>query len=180
MVVEPDTVRFMSSSTSLELTFAALPGHEIAGFLARSRQGFVEGQMAAGQDRHAVEHQADAVHAMILPEGRLNPDHRIGYLLAAGEVVGHLWVAREDAARWYVWDVAIEPSLRGRGFGRAAMDLAEDMARADRAVIIGLSVLATNRVALELYRSMGYSADGPQAGYLRRMSKQVRPPQDSE
>jgi ribosomal protein S18 acetylase RimI-like enzyme len=170
----------MTDSTLRGLTFVPLPEADVAGFMARSQQVFVDGRVAAGEDRHAVEKLADSMHAKVLPEGRLSPAHRIGNLHVAAEVVGHLWVERVDAAHWYVWDVAIEPSCRGRGFGRGAMGLAEDIARADGASAIGLSVLATNLVALELYRSMGYSTDEPQAGQLLGMTKQLRVPRDSD
>lgn len=106
-------------------------------------------------------------------DGRLHPDHRIGHVLAAGDTVGHLWVARENDSSWYVWDIAIDTEHQGRGYGRAAMKLAEEMALADRATGIGLSVLASNDTARALYRSMGYEEVGPQHRPLLRMSKRL-------
>jgi ribosomal protein S18 acetylase RimI-like enzyme len=55
-----------------------------------------------------------------------------------------------------VWDVAIEPEFRGRGFGRAAMELADRLARANGARTIGLNVFGRNTVARNLYASLGY------------------------
>lgn len=156
------------------LTFAPFPEDEITAFLSDSRRGFVEGLVAAGEERTGVEARADEMHSHLLPAGRLNPDHRIGHVMAAGESVGHLWVARDDSG-WYVWDVAIKPEFQGRGFGRAAMELAEEIARADGANAIGLSVLVTNDIARTLYRSLGYEVVEPQSGPLLRMTKQLRP-----
>ena len=155
------------------LTFDPLPDDEVAAFLEESRQGFIEGQVAAGVERSVIEDRTQAMHAEILPGGRLSPDDRIGRLVAGGDPVGHLWLARNDDSSWYVWDIAIEPSHQGRGFGRAGMQMAEAMAQSDGAQEIGLSVLATNDVARSLYASMGYETVDPQAGPLIRMIKQL-------
>lgn len=136
-----------------------LPDGEVAGFVTRSRQAFVESRVAAGEDRSAVEAMADAAQAVFLVQGRLDPGQLVGSLINAGGVVGHLWLARNQPAHWYVTDLAIEPAYRGRGFGRAAMTLAEDMARADHAISMGLSVLGTNHtagVSLSIARISGY------------------------
>jgi ribosomal protein S18 acetylase RimI-like enzyme len=157
------------------LTFAPLPDDEVATFVSDSRRAMVEGLVAVGEERSGVEARADEMHSKLLSDGRLNPHHRIGRVMAGGESVGHLWVARDDSG-WYVWDVAIEPELQGRGFGRAAMELAEEMGRADGADAIRLSVLATNDIARGLYRSLGYEVVEPRSGPLIHMTKQLRPP----
>jgi ribosomal protein S18 acetylase RimI-like enzyme len=46
--------------------------------------------------------------------------------------------------------------FRGRGFGRAAMVLAEQEARRGGARRLGLNVFGTNTVARSLYESLGY------------------------
>jgi ribosomal protein S18 acetylase RimI-like enzyme len=158
------------------LTFVSLPDCDVVAFVAESRRGFVDGQVAAGGERSAVERQADELHASILPGGSLNPDHHIGYLVVVGERIGHLWVARDDPSSWYVWDIAIKAEHQGRGLGRAAMQLAEGMVRADAAQAIGLSVLASNDTARGLYGSLGYEVTGSQGGPLLRMSKQLSKP----
>jgi hypothetical protein len=53
------------------------------------------------------------------------------------------------------------------------MELAEEMARADGATELGLSVLATNNTAHGLYLSLGYEVLDPQSGPLLRMSKHL-------
>ena len=151
------------------MSFVPLEGTELADFLEQSRSGFVESMVAAGADRADVESRAAAVNATVLRDGRLNPDHHVGRILAGSDVVGHLWISRDDADAWYVWDVAVDEAHRGLGYGRAAMGLTSDMARADGAAVIGLSVEASNDVARRLYRSMGYTETGPQEGPLVRM-----------
>ena len=50
----------------------------------------------------------------------------------------------------------LEEGLRGRGYGRAAMLLAEDEARRRGLRRIDLNVFAGNAVARSLYGSLGY------------------------
>jgi GNAT superfamily N-acetyltransferase len=76
-----------------------------------------------------------------------------------GEAVGYLWVGRDassDITSWWVWDVVVDPAHRGKGLGRTAMQLAEDYARSQGALTLGLSVFGFNRVARGLYESLGY------------------------
>jgi ribosomal protein S18 acetylase RimI-like enzyme len=69
-----------------------------------------------------------------------------------------LWVGRfgSDPERWWVWDVRVDEPFRGRGLGRRATLLAEELARTNGAVSIGLNVFADNTVARNLYGSLGY------------------------
>lgn len=76
-----------------------------------------------------------------------------------GEAVGYLWVGRDlsgDITSWWVWDVVVDPAHRGKGLGRMAMQLAEDYARSQGALTLGLSVFGFNKVARGLYESLGY------------------------
>jgi ribosomal protein S18 acetylase RimI-like enzyme len=63
-----------------------------------------------------------------------------------------------------VYDISIDPDQQGRGYGRAAMRLAEDEARARGMDRIELNVFGGNEVARGLYRSMGYVETSAQSG----------------
>jgi ribosomal protein S18 acetylase RimI-like enzyme len=80
---------------------------------------------------------------------------------ADGERVGELWLAErehDDAARGSLWiyDIEIEESQRGRGYGRAAMLLAEEETRRRGFDQLALNVFGDNDPARSLYRSLGY------------------------
>jgi ribosomal protein S18 acetylase RimI-like enzyme len=95
----------------------------------------------------------------VLPAGLDTPGHGIFVVEADGERVGLLWVAeRELGARQvlYIYDIEIDEAHRGRGFGRTAMLLAEEEARARGLNRIELNVFGGNHVARALYRSLGY------------------------
>ena len=64
-----------------------------------------------------------------------------------GEEAGQLWIGPrtpDDYDHWWVWDIEIDEAWRGRGVGRAAMELIERGSRAHGAIEIGLSVTAEN------------------------------------
>jgi ribosomal protein S18 acetylase RimI-like enzyme len=72
--------------------------------------------------------------------------------------IGWLWIGSspDDPEAGFVWDIIIEQSRRGRGYGRAAMLAAEQFFAAKGKVRIGLQVAARNDVARRLYEAMGY------------------------
>ncbi len=78
-----------------------------------------------------------------------------------GGTVGYVWIgpdATDDSGAWRVWSVVIDDDKYGRGFGRAAMHLAEEYAREQGATSIGLQVFGDNTSARVLYESLGYVA----------------------
>jgi RimJ/RimL family protein N-acetyltransferase len=77
-----------------------------------------------------------------------------------GEVVGHVWLGdrntRNEGRVAFVYEIRIDAEQRGRGYGRDAMLLLEDKARALGLDRIELNVFGGNEVARGLYRSLGY------------------------
>jgi GNAT superfamily N-acetyltransferase len=73
--------------------------------------------------------------------------------------VGRLCVGerqlQERRVLW-VWDVFVDEEHRGRGLGRAAMQLVEDEARRLGLSRVELNVFGGNDAARGLYRSLGY------------------------
>ncbi len=113
-----------------------------------------------GTDAETARRKADRDMRSLLPAGLETPGHDMLVLEAGGERVGILWVgAREIDGRTvlFIWDVEIDEAHRGRGFGRAAMLLAEEAARARGLDRIELNVFGGNAVARGLYRSLGYA-----------------------
>jgi ribosomal protein S18 acetylase RimI-like enzyme len=144
--------------TPPEVEFEPMTGDVLAAWLARSRAGYVAERMASGDSSAEAEANADAAHERLAPGGIPAPGQLIGHVRGPDGVVGHLWLgpAGNDPARWWVWDVAIQPEFRGRGFGRAAMELADLLARTHGATTIGLNVFGHNVIARNLYVSLGY------------------------
>ena len=112
-----------------------------------------------GLPREAAETKANADFDGLLAHGVETPDHFLNVLEEDGTVVGYLWTAVRDAPRGrvlFVFEVRVVEEARGRGLGRRAMELAEDLARARDLHRIDLNVMGGNEVARGLYRSLGY------------------------
>ena len=133
---------------------------EFPAFVAASKAGYAEGiELHGGQTHEAARQKAEADFPAVLPLGLDTPGHFIFIVEADGAAVGRLWLAeRETAGRTvlYVYDVSIHAEHQGRGYGRAAMGLAEGEARRRGIDRIELNVFGGNDVARGLYRSLGY------------------------
>jgi GNAT superfamily N-acetyltransferase len=116
-------------------------------------------EMNGGQTHEAALQKADDDMASVLPQGIETPGHAIFVVEADGEAVGRLWLAeRPSGGRrvLFIYDLSVEAKHRGHGYGRAAMLLAEDEARARGLRRLELNVFGGNDVARRLYRSLGY------------------------
>jgi ribosomal protein S18 acetylase RimI-like enzyme len=142
------------------LSLRPLRPDEYPGFVAASKDGYARDITEHGGfgDEFARKKSEDDF-AAVLPAGIETPGHGIFIVEADGERVGVLWVAeRELGARQvlYIYDIEIDEAHRGRGYGRIAMLLAEEEARARGLTRIELNVFGGNHVARGLYRSLGY------------------------
>lgn len=110
-------------------------------------------------DPDAARARAEQQHAELLPEGLETPRMHLLRVVYEGEPVGVLWVGpapRDETTAW-IYDIEIDPAHRGRGFGRAAMIAAEQVARDAGWSGIGLNVFGPNVRARALYDSLGYA-----------------------
>ena len=71
--------------------------------------------------------------------------------IVATAMVGH------DGHRGWVYYVAADPALRGKGFGRAIMNAAEDWLRAAGVPKLQLLVRPDNSGVAEFYKSIGFA-----------------------
>ena len=137
-----------------------MTAEEFPAFVAESKAGYAHDiEVHGGQTREAALAKAEADFPAILPLGLETPSHAIFVVEAAGAAVGRLWLAdRELGGRrtLFIYDISIDPGQQGRGYGRAAMRLADEEARSRGIGRIELNVFGGNDVARNLYRSLGY------------------------
>ena len=113
-----------------------------------------------GQTHEAAVRKAKADMESALPLGLDTPNHWIYAVEADGQNVGRLWLSELDRGGrrvLFIYEIAIDESSQGRGYGRAAMLLAEDEARTRGIGYVELNVFGGNEVARNLYRSLGYA-----------------------
>jgi GNAT superfamily N-acetyltransferase len=134
---------------------------EFAAWLPLTRERYAADmvEQAGVPEEQAAVKAADDV-------GRLFPgddpsEQQLVYVLEAdGEPAGVLWLCQRDDAFsgpcLFVYNIEVDEPYRGRGYGRAAMEFAEDEARRLGVDRIALNVFGRNEVARGLYRSLGY------------------------
>lgn len=88
------------------------------------------------------------------------------YLVAleAGRVVGYggLWLILDEA---HITNIAVQPELRGRGYGQEILTALLGWAKALGARAVTLEVRESNKVAQNLYLKNGFSARGRRRRY---------------
>ncbi|NJQ01481.1 GNAT family N-acetyltransferase [Streptomyces zingiberis] len=121
---------------------------------------FAHSWATRGMDGERARAKAEADWARYLPDGARTPGALLRILSHAGRDVGMVWLATghhvPEGSGAYVYEVAVDEDVRGRGHGRSLMLLAEREARAAGADTLGLHVFADNTPAVRLYASLGY------------------------
>jgi ribosomal protein S18 acetylase RimI-like enzyme len=102
-----------------------------------------------------------ADHERLLPDGLNTPDQHLFTVRDSetGEAAAVLWIAlRPKGGRTeaYIYDIEVREPLRGRGYGRATMQAAVEMAAKLGAETVGLHVFGHNAPARALYQSLGF------------------------
>ena len=73
-----------------------------------------------------------------------------------------VWHAADEV---HLLDLAVDPSARRRGVGRALVAAVLAYARENQARLVLLEVRRSNHAAIALYRSAGFSENGVRRGY---------------
>jgi ribosomal protein S18 acetylase RimI-like enzyme len=98
-------------------------------------------------------------YAELLPEGAATPGHHLYTARNGDRKIGMIWFAERPhgAGRVaYLYDIKVEPGLRGRGHGEALMRAMEHEVRSAGLKTVRLQVFGNNSVARSLYRKLGY------------------------
>lgn len=103
------------------------------------------------------------------PYGIVRQGGHILSLSIGGRVVGVCALFRESADRDELARMAVEPSERGKGYGRALLEAALELARTDGANTVFLLSNTVLRPAIALYRAHGFRvvSEGPHPVYAR-------------
>jgi ribosomal protein S18 acetylase RimI-like enzyme len=146
--VAPPVVRLVPMSPKEFGPFLERTIREYARDLVRSGRTTQEGALAMSQKD--VER--------LLPKGLETPGNSLFSVWAGGspgEPVGVLWIHVAES-KAFVYNIVIESRHQGQGLGRATMLAAEEVARQQGALSIGLHVFGHNKIARKLYSDLGY------------------------
>lgn len=155
-----------------ELTIRPMTPAEIQTYIDHMATGYVQQRVEFGGEALDVaeRHAAEAIERFF-PDRRPLTGQHLFTAEVGGQVVGTLWLSEQSRGgpegQAWVYDVEIDPSNRGKGYGRALMEAAERQAREYGCTSLGLNVFGGNEVAIKLYESLGYRTTSQQ------MSKQL-------
>jgi ribosomal protein S18 acetylase RimI-like enzyme len=136
---------------------------EIQAYLDRDVSVLARENVAAGYwgEAEALRRAAQA-HKRLLPQGPATEGHHFFRVVdrLSGNKVGMAWLYEDtdaDPATGYIYDLAIDETLRRRGYGEATMKAVEAIALEMGLSSLGLHVFAHNIVARRLYEKLGYT-----------------------
>lgn len=115
-----------------------------------------------GLSQEAATKLAEDSFAELLPNGLLSENQFLFSIVEAADgasVVGSLWFARKQngsKSYAYIYDIVLATEVRGKGFGKLAMQLLESEVKRQGLASIGLHVFGHNQVAIKLYEKSGY------------------------
>ncbi|WP_460715330.1 GNAT family N-acetyltransferase [Nocardioides dilutus] len=140
------------------VTLRPMGADDIAAYFSDAVETFADETMSADPSltREAALANSREVHDRILPQGVSTPGHEFLVALdaATGRHVGITWLFHEERAG-FVYDVEVDEAERGRGYGRALMDVAAEHMRELGMEILGLNVFGHNHAAYALYDALG-------------------------
>ena len=94
----------------------------------------------------------------LLPQGLSSADNYLYTFYDGDRAVGMIWmkVKSHPAKSGFIYDVFVEESFRGKGYGKGLMLLLEEKAREFGLGSLELHVFGSNHVARKLYETIGY------------------------
>lgn len=151
----------------------AMPVDRLPGWIEGVRRDYEQSRIHSGDSREVAARKARTSMDESFPGGVVAPGHLVYDVVAVdddnedgdgGVVVGYLWISRKNDAEdaWWVSDISIDEQYRGKGYGRAAMLLAETAAAEHGGATLGLNVFGYNTAARALYESLGYEVTAVQ------------------
>jgi ribosomal protein S18 acetylase RimI-like enzyme len=120
---------------------------------------YAQDMIDAGMDPATAREKADHDFPVLLPDGLATEGQDLYTVADGDQKVGILWVCERDVEGGrvlFIYDVRLDESQRGKGYGRAAMELAEAEAKRRGLARVALNVFGGNEAARNLYRSLGY------------------------
>ena len=145
-----------------ELTLRPMTDAEYDTFYSKLITEYAADNIKAGNwsEEDAIELSKEDSEKL-LPDGR-DTSRMLLYSAdnSEGEYVGYVWVGLErggvaSAGAW-IYDIEVNQSQRGKGYGRALLEAAERETLKNGVNKIGLNVFGPNKVARNLYETAGY------------------------
>lgn len=129
-------------------------------WIARSLANYRDENIKNGLTFEEAQKKSDEDFKRLLPFGRNSEDQYIYSIKENGNSwIGTLWFGvrgASDNRKAFIYDIVLDESTRGKGYGKKAMLLLETEVQNLGLRHIGLHVFGHNTVARNLYESLGY------------------------
>lgn len=133
---------------------------EFSAWLPAMRRRYADDMVRdAGLTPERADAKATEDIERLFPGGTPSDEQLVFVVEAEGEAVGDLWLAERDDSFQrclFIFDIRLDESQRGKGYGKAAMLFAEEEAHRRGFDTVALNVFGRNTTARNLYRSLGY------------------------
>lgn len=135
---------------------------EYANYLKVSLPSYAEEKMKGeGLSKEDALKVAQDSFSQLLPQGLSTENQFLFSVIepASENVVGTLWLAKKtNGAKSYafIYDIILSPEVRGKGFGKELIALAESEVRKLGLNSMGLHVFGHNEIAISLYEKTGF------------------------
>ena len=133
---------------------------EYEAFVKRAIPEYAADNVRAGywSESEALE-KSRAGYEKLLPKGLQTENHFLYTLYHEDDAVGMIWIRADlqsPIKSGFIFELYVAEKFRGKGYGKQAMLLIEEKARELGLESLGLHVFAVNKVARNLYESVGY------------------------
>lgn len=132
---------------------------EYAEWMIASKKNYKEEIQRNGNTEAEAIAKTEEDFNRLLPEGFSTPDQYLFSIKHNDLWVGTLWFGARGAAdnrKAFIYDIVLNESVRGMGFGKKAMLLLETEVKKLGLKSIGLHVFGHNTTARALYEKCGY------------------------
>jgi ribosomal protein S18 acetylase RimI-like enzyme len=110
-----------------------------------------------GLSRAEAERKATNDQAALVEDGRpIAGTHLLVVEDENGEAIGRVWYG-DRSPDVFLYAIELDEAVRGRGYGREAMQAFETLVRERGVAAIWLNVFGGNDIARSLYRSLDYA-----------------------
>ena len=129
---------------------------ELASYFPLLYRAFYDELIQSGMNSEQASKMVEQSKEDSYANGTLSEGNEVFNVVVDGIVVGNLWIAEMKKNEWFISDIEISKEFLRKGFGRQAMEAAEEYVLSKGGTSIALSVFGFNTGARKLYESLNY------------------------
>jgi ribosomal protein S18 acetylase RimI-like enzyme len=150
------------NKTMANVTLRTTTAEEYEQLLVVLSEDYARQQTLSGKEMTYA--QARKETERLLPDGPRTANNLVLTALDGDQPVGSIWIIVKPAEgpRGWINSLWVNAECRGKGYGKALMVAAEQVAAEHGLTTLGLNVFAHNTVAVKLYDELGYEVTAQQ------------------